>query len=55
MAEDENMRDDHLLGNLFNMSAWQENLVKIGAAVLVILVSAVWFCWTRLQVNSWLF
>ena len=30
-------------------SIWQTNLIKIGITLIVILISALWFCWNRVQ------
>ena len=33
-------------------SIWQTNLIKIGITLIVILISALWFCWNRVQEKS---
>ena len=30
-------------------SIWQTNVLKIGITLIVILLSAIWFCWNRIQ------
>ena len=30
-------------------SIWQTNVLKIGITLIVILLSALWFCWNRIQ------
>ena len=31
---------------------WQANVIKIGITLIVILISALWFCWNRVQEKS---
>ena len=31
------------------ISIWQTNVLKIGITLIVILLSAIWFCWNRIQ------
>ena len=31
---------------------WQANVIKIGITLIVILISALWFCWNRVQERS---
>ena len=32
-----------------NTGIWQTNLLKIGITLIVVLISALWFCWNRIQ------